>query len=143
MYPQVNIFRIKQADQGTLGLMRLPSGWSCYSLELPWRDNKCNISHIPPGRYPVVWARSARYGWKYLLQEVPGRTWVRIHKGNYAGDKALSYKTHSAGCILLGRAYGVMQGQQAVFSSGTTVRQFEERMEKQKFILNILDPGDF
>lgn len=135
----VHLVRFREGDQGTLGFWFAPDNWWCYSLELPDRQNKPNISRVLSGVYDVVWARSGRYGWKYLLKDVPGRTWVRAHSGNYAGDKYKGYKTHSAGCILLGNTYGTMEGQLAVFSSKTTIRRFEELMDKKPFRLHIHD----
>lgn len=135
----VHLVRTQESDQGTLGFWFAPDNWWCYALELPDRQNRSNISRIMAGIYDVVWARSARYGWKYLLKDVPGRTWVRAHKGNFAGDKAMGYRTHSAGCILLGQSYGFMHRQLAVMNSGTTVRRFEERMFQRPFRLHIHD----
>jgi len=67
------------------------------SLELPWRDNKPKTSCIPVGRYKMRWSMSARFKkmmWEVL--KVPGRAGIRIHSGNYAGDKL----SDSLGCIL-------------------------------------------
>ena len=67
------------------------------SLELPWHDNKPKISCIPVGTYKMRWSMSARFKkmmWEVLA--VPGRAGIRIHAGNYAGDKL----SDSLGCIL-------------------------------------------
>ena len=70
--------------------------FQCKTLELPWMDNERNISCIPEGEY-MVWKmhptkkRKYQYFW---VQDVPGRTGILFHPGNY---------THQIlGCILPG-----------------------------------------
>jgi len=133
---QVNIFRIRRSDQGTEGLLVTPD-FRCRTLELPWRDNQQNISCIPPGVYDVEIRMSNKYGRIYWVRHVENRTYVLIHSGNYAGDKYKGYKTHVAGCILLGQKSGFLGGQIAVLNSRVTVRQFMESMEYGKFKLRI------
>lgn len=73
--------------------------FSCRTLELPWLENKTKISCIPEGAYKCSWTYSPKF--KTILPElenVPGRTAIRIHSGNYASLK----KSHSQGCILVG-----------------------------------------
>lgn len=70
--------------------------FQCKTLELPWMENERNISCIPEGEY-MVWKmhptkkRKYQYFW---VQDVPGRTGILFHPGNY---------THQIlGCILPG-----------------------------------------
>lgn len=54
-----------------------------YSIELPWRDNAKGRSCIPAGEYGLIVNQSARF--KKLLplvQDVPGRSGIRIHGAN-------------------------------------------------------------
>lgn len=64
-------------------------------LELPWKDNKQNISCIPAGIYPVETYNSPKHGKVFLLKNVPGRSMIEIHAGNYYTD--------IEGCILPGK----------------------------------------
>lgn len=67
------------------------------SLELPWHNNAPRISCIPAGAYPMKWTFSPTFNrMMWLVEDVPGRTGIRIHSGNYAGDKV----SDSLGCIL-------------------------------------------
>lgn len=55
------------------------------TLELPWQDNQRNISCIPEGEYMVFKMhpnkkRKYQYFW---VQDVPGRTGILWHPGNY------------------------------------------------------------
>ena len=82
----------------TLGRMVLFEGskviLQLYTLELPDLGNQKNISCIQEGEYEVHRIYSPKFGKCFHLQDVPGRSEILIHKGNYNKD------TH--GCILVG-----------------------------------------
>jgi len=132
----VNIFRVRRSDQGTEGLL-VSDNFRCRTLELPWRNNKPNISCIPVGEYDVEIRISNKYGRIYWVRNVEGRSYILIHSGNYGGDKFKGWKTHIAGCILLGKTGGFLGGQVAVLNSRIAVRQFMESMEYESFKLRI------
>jgi len=134
----VHIFRMKRSDQGTMGVL-ITAGFQCYTLELPWRNNQRNISCIPPGEYHVRKKVSPKYGKVYHVQDVPNRSCILIHSGNWAGDVNKGYRTHVNGCILLGLHQGTMDGQIAVLNSRITVNRFVRHMENHDFILNICE----
>jgi hypothetical protein len=56
----------------------------CFSIELPWRQNRTGISCIPEGRYALVKRYSRRYRWHLHLKDVPARQWILIHAANDA-----------------------------------------------------------
>jgi len=124
----VYLTRHRRSDQGTEGKLSVPElGFASVTLELPWRDNKPCISCIPPGTYPLVWRVSKK--WKaYHIKDVPDRSWILTHPGNFAGDAAKGYKTNVQGCILQGRYIGLLQSQVAVLMSRPTVRRFNDLM---------------
>ena len=64
------------------------------TLELPDLGNQKNISCIPEGKYIVHRIYSPKFGNCFHLQDVPGRTAILIHRGNYTKD--------TRGCILVG-----------------------------------------
>lgn len=68
--------------------------FECYTLELPWRNNKSNVSCIPEGTYHVRRYASPSKGQVFLLEDVPGRSYIEIHAGNFYTD--------IEGCILVG-----------------------------------------
>lgn len=135
---QVDIFRLKRSDQGTEGLL-VSKEFNCRVLELPWRDNKKQISCIPAGEYNVEIRISNKYGRIYHVKAVPTRTYILIHSGNYGGDKIKGFRTHSSGCILLGLKFGFLGGQVAVLNSRIAVRRFMEHMEYEPFLLKIME----
>jgi hypothetical protein len=66
----------------------------CCSLELPDNGNLKNVSCIPEGKYEVSKIYSPTKGKCFLLNSVPNRSEIMIHKGNYKDD--------TRGCILVG-----------------------------------------
>ena len=93
------------------------------TLELPWENNKTDISCIPCGGYKCV--KHAR-GWH--VQEVVGRTGILIHVGNTTAD--------ILGCIVLGMAIGELGGKPAVLSSARALRLLEG-LVGDEFILTV------
>jgi len=134
-----NLIRTDSDDQGTFGVLSI-GDFSCFTVEPPWRDNRSNISCIPsPGEYHVKIRFSPKYGWVYWLWDVPNRQWVLIHPGNVGGDTTKGWKTHTKGCILLGRKRGFLWNQKAVLISKPTVMEFMSITERQDFKLRIIN----
>lgn len=95
--------------------------YSCWTLELPWRDNDRRVSCIPKGEYNVR-HRSARESQKYNyphfeVTEVKARDYILIHAGNI-------YK-HTLGCILVGTAFSDINsdGQPDVIGSRQALKE--------------------
>lgn len=140
---RVRIVREHTGDDGTPGTLTVEGeGFTCRTLELPWRGNRRGVSCIPAGTYP------ARLSWSpkrrrrlYELAQVPGRDDVQIHAGNYAGDTAQGYRSDVEGCILLGREWAVAKvgalEQVMVAQSRATVKAFEDLMAGRPFTLSI------
>jgi len=72
------------------------------TLELPDNGNQKNVSCIPEGKYEVHRIYSPKFGMCFHVQDVPGRSEILIHKGNYNKD------TH--GCILVGMGHEDING---------------------------------
>ena len=136
--PLVVQTRIYRSNQGTKSLVVAP-GYSCKALELPWRDNQRGLSCIPPDIYEVEIKYSQRYKKIYWVLHVPGRDDILIHWGNLAGDIAMGFITHSAGCILYGKYFGFLNGQIAVLLSKPTIRKFMSVMNFDPFRLQIIE----
>jgi hypothetical protein len=132
----VYLIRYKQTDQGTRGIL-FTQDYFCHTLELPWRDNKRNISCIPTGIYYTTTRISPTFGRVYHLQDVPNRTYIYIHSGNLAGDTSKGYLSHVNGCILLGKNIGTLHNQQAILNSRTAIREFTTKLNWQDFQLTI------
>ena len=132
----VNLFRFLRSDQGTRGKL-FYNDFACETLELPWRDNQRSISSIPAGDYPVKIRMSPRYGEIYWVKDVPDRSFILIHWGNWAGDESKGYKSNVNGCILLAQKRGILSGQWAILNSRITIKRFMNRMNMEPFRLII------
>lgn len=133
------LVRFPGHDQGTLGMVLAPGGFRCHSMELPDRDNVQNVSRIPAGEYLCTWHKSPKFGQCYWVRGVPGRSAILIHPGNLAGDVGKGYRTHSWGCLLLGKHRGNLNGQAAVLASRPAVRGFNEAMGQENFTLKVVE----
>ena len=132
------LWRMRRHNQGTEGIL-FTGGFNCKVLELPWRDNQRNISCIPAGEYETIIRYSQKFGTIYWVLKVEDRTYVYIHSGNWAGDINLGLKSHTYGCLLLGKKFGYLMGQRAVLNSRITVRQFMDHMNNKPFKLHIME----
>lgn len=131
--------RFETSDQGTFGKIRIEDE-TFYTLELPWRDNSRNISCIPAGIYECNFTVSAHFKrTMYLVDGVNNRTGIRIHSANLAGDKTLGLKCQLNGCIAIGERIGKIEGQKAILLSGPAVRKFENLMNRESFLLEVIN----
>lgn len=75
--------------------------FECFTLENPDLNNQRNVSCIPPGKYDAFIRDKDTSRWNYnviQLKNVPGRSYIQIHIGNYVKD--------TKGCILPGMSLG-------------------------------------
>lgn len=91
--------RYSSSEKQTIGILYLLTDdniilqqWD--SLELAWLDNQTNISCIPLGKYKCKKIVSASLGKCLEIQNVPNRTYIRIHSGNFY--------TQILGCMIIG-----------------------------------------
>lgn len=90
----IYIFRTHQNKKQTMGYcwVRNPGGDFFlpnvfFILELPWQDNKPNVSRVPPGIYPARIYKSPKFKRRViLLEDVPGRSWIEMHPMTYHWD---------------------------------------------------------
>lgn len=90
----LTVERKSATSKCTMGYLIANGKVICYTLELPWKDNSNNISCIPAGTYNGILRYDKTDGWRIQLENVPNRTGVQIHMGNYT--------TQIEGCILVG-----------------------------------------
>jgi hypothetical protein len=138
MNPTVHLYRMARGDQGTQGTLIYGSN-RFHTLELPWHDNKRQISCIPSGDYFCDIRVSPKFGQVYWVKDVPDRDCILIHSGNWAGDTSKNFKSNVYGCILVGLQRGLLLGQWAVLNSRLAIRYFMDSMARQPFTLRIHD----
>lgn len=132
---RVDLLRVGQSNRGTFGVLRVGQVPFALTLERPWEDNAQNVSCIPAGRYRCRKIRSPRFGNTYEVCDVPSRTHVLFHKGNYMYD--------TQGCILIGEEYSGTWDKPFIASSERGVLEFMKLLTDQpEFELVITDPPD-
>ncbi len=135
---EITLERVHSSDEGTVGIFSCGNVFKVFTMELPWRNNARNISCIPAGKYKVVRQQSPKHGDCYLVLDVPNRSNILFHVGNWAGDSELDLKTDSEGCTLPGTNISYLHGQLAVTSSGSAMKKLKE-FAPDGFILKIAD----
>lgn len=68
----------------TTGLITIKSVVLSNSIELPWIENKPNISCIPEGIYQIEIRHSARFKRHIWIRNVKNRKWILLHPANDA-----------------------------------------------------------
>lgn len=134
---ELQLVRFCYAPWGTFGRLQFPSGDWFYTVEQPWNNNAQGASCIPDGvytlglRYSPVVKRTSRgkYSEGWEVQNVPGRTYIMVHPGNWPGDVE--------GCIAVGNGHGVLRNRRGDYQQAVTGSQaaFEE-------IMSLLDQHD-
>ena len=130
----IEILRQEYLDKQTLGYLYVvfddgDIAFSCYSLELPWKDNERNISCVPTGTYTCKLEYSDRFKrdlWE--LKDVPNRSECKFHSANYF--RQLN------GCIALGDDFKDIDGDgnKDVTNSVETMRKFHNELNGLKEI---------
>lgn len=70
--------------EGTNGTLFCSGRFLCHTIELPWNNNKRNISCIPEGKYEVLPRFSKRFKHHLILKNVKGRSFILFHPANDA-----------------------------------------------------------
>lgn len=117
--PQIEIRRKATGEGCTMGYLAVNGEIICYTLELPWLNNKNDISSIPNGHYNGYIRADGTKGWRIELYNVPDRKSVQIHIGNYTDQ--------TTGCTLVGKRASLDQC--AVFESQKAMNSIREKIE--------------
>ena len=129
----VDLKRSYMTNDVTLGMLQIDcvDHDPIYTLENPWVNNQTSVSCIPKGSYKCAPYSSAKYPDVYEVLNVPDRTYILFHWGNY--------ERNTRGCILLGLGSAMMSGEPAIQSSRNGVEYFKELIGDNEFTLNIGD----
>lgn len=129
----LTIVRVSSLDEGTFGVMLFNGKPFAVTGERPWMENKKSVSCIPTGVYLCKRYKSAKYSNTFEIMNVPNRTYVLFHKGNFP-------LKDSEGCILIAEKFEEVNGKVAVLESK---HGFEEFITKLKdvctFTLQIVE----
>lgn len=138
----IKIVRTNYNDYQTLGELKLygvslEDGCSdeiifeCKTLELPWLNNQRNISCIPEGKYHAQKHISPKFGKSIWITDVPDRSEILIHVGNYKSDLL--------GCIAVGEAFKDINedGNLDVINSRKTIESLHDLLPDGTFNITI------
>ena len=113
--------RILYTDEMTYGVLIVDNRPLVFTAELPWKENKKNISCIPIGDYTVKKVNSNRYGKAFSILNVPDRDHILFHSGNIPLDD-------SRGCVIVGDRFGVINDASAILSSRYALKILTDKM---------------
>lgn len=121
---EILVVREEENTSNISGKIYLNGDFIGHTLEPTWKRNKKD-SCIPVGEYMAYLRDAEQSGsrWSYnpiQLINVPERSYIQIHIGNYPKD--------TQGCILIGKG----KGDNAVWSSGDCFKELVEKMDKTR-----------
>ncbi len=126
--------RFAYLPEATLGKLTIDDN-VFWIAERPWRGNKKEISCIPSGTYTCKRYVSKRFGETFEVTEVPNRTYILFHVGNFP-------EKDSHGCLLVGSS--LMANTPAVASSKNAMAKFREILKDvESFELRIQETYPF
>jgi len=84
----ITLSRVISTEEGILGVLHIDGMPVSVTLERPWKDNMAWESCIPTGIYPLTKIQKSKaFNYPhYLLENVPNRTFIKIHVANYPED---------------------------------------------------------
>ena len=130
----IKIYRLEKKHGCTIGTLTLDDAILCHTLELPWADNRRDVSCIPAGTYDGRRVQSPRFGPTIQICDVPGRSHILFHAGNTVSD--------TQGCILTGRRVGWLHGRRAVLDSRSSFLELLRELDGRDVIsVSILEAG--
>lgn len=117
---KVDLYRTPSTMSGTFGILCINDIPACVTCEDPWRENMRQVSCIPAGTYQCGKFSGTRYTNVWEVKSVPNRTAILIHAGNTMDD--------TQGCILVGLAFGTLNGKPAVVNSNMALDMLRKRL---------------
>jgi hypothetical protein len=97
---KIDVYRMIETDRSIIGRVTVDGQQFCFDLE-PSRFHPVHAGHpcIPCGTFKLKLTLSPHFGYVTPeLIDVPGRSDIRVHKGNKPED--------SKGCTLVGETHG-------------------------------------
>ena len=128
----MKLYRWGSTPHGTFGSLHMEKGWSCFTIEKPWINNKPFMSCVPAGKYELKETKYNRGGYDAIaLMDVPDRSNILFHVGNTAADVS--------GCIAIGSSLSMVANRWAVANSKPTFAEFMRQSEPETEIEIVWD----
>jgi len=135
--PTVRLVRVEENNKwGTFGNWIIGSYVFGVTLEPADLENRVGMSSIPAQQYFCERYSSKEHPDTFQVMDVPGRTKVLIHSGNFI--------EHTEGCILLAEKWGKLKidgiEKRGALNSGNTFKKFMQVMKNiNMFSLTIVE----
>lgn len=128
--------RNRTSDRGTPGSLILADWRTFRTIELPWRDNREDVSCIITGVFPLwVIERTKKFPYPHIgVGDVPGRSGVRIHRANRPSQLL--------GCVAPGLAPYGFRTEDGVASSTDALERIVDAVRKGDDVLRVAWRGD-
>ena len=110
---EMRLERRPATDGAILGTLFIAGIFRAFTLE------RLGVE-IAKGRYPVTITQSFRFNEPLPLIDVPGRSGIRVHAGNGAGD--------TSGCILVGQDHAATTLQHSRVALAAVQREIAEAL---------------
>lgn len=120
----LNLIRHTYHPEATMGEIKI-GAYSFQTIEKPWKNNEAWNSCIPEGVYTCSPYSSDKYPNVYEITDVPDRTHILFHKGNYSKNVS--------GCIAIGTGVNGLM----VTDSVDAMDSFRRLLGSDDFILTI------
>ncbi len=128
---ELNLTRVYKRG-GTNGTLTLNGHFVCFTLELPWKENKRNISCIPEGKYELKASYSNELQNHLEIMDVFGRKHILIHPANNAIEQL------RGGIAPVKQLTGIGKGLYSRLAMEKLLSIFHQTMEgNEKIMLNI------
>lgn len=108
-------------DANQFGVLRAAGELICVTLELPYLDNKKNVSSIPVGTYEGRRVYDRKNIPETFELTVAGRSGILFHTGNTHAD--------TQGCILCGMTFSISRHEPFLINSKDGFRKFLKALE--------------
>ena len=113
---KLTLIRVDVTDHGIFGHLSCDGDpFNCLTLERHDID-------IPCGTYRVTLYNSPEHGVVPLLNDVPNRSMIEMHEGNF--------EENSKGCILVGKDRTTIMGKDAISNSKDTLKELMTVLNK-------------
>lgn len=127
LLPILELIRLEEHSKyGTFGILKINKQVFCATLEPPDVANQPFESNIPAQQYFCRLINTPRFGWTYIVEDVPHRDAVLFHAGNWAED--------TEGCIMVAQHFGKLKAKRAVLNSGATFKKFMSALKGYEFL---------
>ena len=126
--------RVGKGKESTAGILSVNDKILCQVIELAYKDNQREISCVPTGTYRIAFRKEGGFYNRYIakkwaaeieqsrgmleLQDVPGRDYILIHVGNWAGG--YSKPSNTEGCLLLNERVSQLENGEWIGSSSVS-----------------------